>query len=64
MARWFGQEQASSCVAACAWMVLFHLGQERSEAEIRRLLASPRYGAETGHGGQIAAYRVQPAVKL
>ena len=44
MIRWFAQERASSCVAACVRMVLTVWGKEYSEGEIRFLLGNPLFG--------------------
>ena len=35
----FQQEHEYSCVAACAWMVLAHYGDMRTDAELRSRLA-------------------------
>ncbi len=45
----FRQELESSCVAACARMVLAHYGDLRTEAELRSLLGTQSTGTRAGN---------------
>ena len=44
MLTWYGQEQPTSCVAACVRMVLTGFGVVRTEEQIRTIFGRPRLG--------------------
>lgn len=48
MLSWYAQELPSSCVAACTRMVIEDLGQQLSEAVVRRLIGHTRLGISLG----------------